>query len=239
MVSKQANSKISIVNVLTRGGVLAAIWEIFTSPTSSPQDVAKGYPGVAGTPNEDKFWDHWVGPGRNFPLPPVDPSQRPQWLADYWPEGMPIDLPNPENVPHIDTKPVGDEGDEDDGYITLYRGVGEAIKPQELYAMAEKGTAWPKGLLPGHTPNTGPDAADDHTMGDNETIWTSWSRDKSTAFHFATDFTGQGVILSKRFKKSQLVQSTKYRHLMQEEEYLVPGVVENANVERVTNPNRR
>jgi RHS repeat-associated protein len=241
MVTNQANSRATIVNVLKlagRGGILAAISEIFSSPTTSPQDVAKDYPGVAGTPNEDKFWDHWIGPGRNFPLPPIDPAQRPQWLSDYWPEGMPINLPNPKNVPHVDVKPIDDEDDNDENYITLYRGVGEGISPKELYTLAEKGIAYPKGLLPGKDPHSVPD---DHTWGDTESIYTSWTSSEKVAEGFARggDKNTNGVILKARFKKSDLIRSrlSQTAKYSSEQEYLVPGVVDTKSTPRRVSSN--
>jgi RHS repeat-associated protein len=230
MVAKQAMTKTVLVKIAKRGCLLSAIFEIFTSPNTSPQDVAKDYPSAIA--DIDKFWRIWIGPGRNFPLPPLNSADRPQWFADNWPEGLPLTLPNPVNLPNIDTKPVGDDNqDKDDGFITLYRGVGKEITPEILYDLAEQGTAYPKGLLPGHNPHNDPD---DHTMGDNESIYTSWTLDKNTATIFARGTSGKssGVILSKKFKKSQLTQSN-LSGLMQEREYLIPGVVNGAHVEKV------
>jgi hypothetical protein len=221
-----------IFNIVRSLGWLNLIRQVFSSPSTSPQDVAKeSYPRLGGTPLEDKFWERWIGPGRNFPLPPTNSEERAQWLADYWPEGLPINLPNPVNVPQVETKPVDDEGDKDDGYITLYRGVGDDVNPKTIYDLAKKGIAYPRGLLPGHSPVFD---ADDHTAGLTESIYTSWTTSAKQAEYFARGpmGTAEGVILSKRFKKSQLVRSS-YAELMQEGEYLVPGVVTGASTDNV------
>jgi|GEM_PF-3408784 len=104
MVSKQSMSKSAFVRVAQSASLLSFIWEFFTSPTTSPQEWAKTYPGV-GSPQEEKFWEVWTGPGRRFPLPPSNPAELPQWLSDYWPEDLPVGVPTaakPQSAPTSD-----------------------------------------------------------------------------------------------------------------------------------------
>lgn len=152
------------------------------SPKTSPQDVAEKYP--TEIERIDKFWQGWIGPGRRFPLPPLVSSERPQWLVDYWPENKPIDLPQVDDLPVIESKPAigNDEKEPDDGYITLYRGVGERVDPGIIYDLANVGIAYPKGLLPGHKPHI---SEGDHSWGNTESIYTSWSKSKEVAKNFA------------------------------------------------------
>ena len=184
MLARQATTKTVLVTVAERANVLLLIWELFTSPKSSPQTVAKDYPSFEAQGRQDQFWDIWIGPGRRFPLPPVDPDARNKWLRDYWPENLPITLPHPSTYPRTDSKPVGEgNDDDDDGYITLYRGGSNVANPHVIYTLAQDGIAYPKGLLPGHTAHEDEEA---HTMNDNESIFTSWTSDKRTARHFAS-----------------------------------------------------
>ncbi len=131
MVAKKAMTRTVVVNFVKRAGILSFIRTIFSSPSTSPQDAVgiDGYGKVVGTPDEYKFWDGWVGPGRRFPLPPADTDKLPQWLADYWPEGVSLTLPiqtNPSVEPTPD--PVNnpqpnepqDEDESKDNFV--YRG---------------------------------------------------------------------------------------------------------------------
>jgi len=114
------------------------------------------------------------------------------------------------------------------GYIILYRGVSEQVNPNMLYSLAQKGIAIPKGYIDGN-PHKNPN---DHTMGDNYSVWTSWSSSSGTAESFARgpDGRGNGVIMVKAFKIRNLVRSQLSTTQFGEGEYLVPGVVTGASV---------
>lgn len=124
-----------------------------------------------------------------------------------------------------------DEVDDPGQYITLYRGVSMYGKdgPKEQYFEALNGIAIPNGIRNGNAHSD----MDDHSMGDNESIWTSWSRDPNVARHFAKGPLGNssGVVLTKRFKlgTEAILNTSKAAKLMQEEEWLVPGIVTNAD----------
>ena len=70
---------------------------------------------------------------------------------------------------------------------------------------------------------------------DNYTIWTSWYIAENTAKHFAKGPNGdsEGVVLSRRFKKSLVVPVHPDFKGLAEEEYLVPGIVLGANVDNI------
>ncbi|MDZ7897950.1 MAG: hypothetical protein U5N85_07975 [Arcicella sp.] len=110
-------------------------------------------------------------------------------------------------------------------YITLYRGVSESAGA--YYAAAKRGIAVPKGLSSIYSHSI----PDDHTMGDNYSIWTSWSEKKYVAESFSAGTMGieRGVILQKSFPKSMLMRSG-LAQAMGESEWLVPGVVTGAKV---------
>ena len=124
---------------------------------------------------------------------------------------------------------------EGDDSITLYRGVSKSIKPSVLYDYAASGYAVPKGLVPDSPYPGGHENPDDHTMGDNYSIWTSWTTDKATAESFAKGPMGtdDGVVLQKNFSKSRfgkdIIQSD-LSNVMQEGEWLVPGIQRTNNV---------
>lgn len=128
------------------------------------------------------------------------------------------------SIPDVGTKSKEEE------YITLYRGVSQSAGV--YYAAAMKGIAVPKGLSFMYSHSN----PDDHTSGDNYSIWTSWSSDKSVANYFASGTMGveKGVILEKKFLKSILIRSN-LSAIMQESEWLVPGVVTGAKV----SPNKK
>jgi len=66
--------------------------------------------------------------------------------------------------------------DDDDDFITLYRGVGEYTNPNIVYQYARSGIAIPKGnLMDDNYPFLGHSNTFDHTMGDNSSIFTSWT----------------------------------------------------------------
>jgi len=141
---------------------------------------------------------------------------------------------NPESGMNPQQQPVPDYVNEpkkdDEGYITLYRGVSEEAHPT-MWKMAQKGVAVPKGLL---SPNNLHDDIDDHTMGDNYTLYTSWSSDKSSALTFAKGFYGnkKGVVLTLRVKLSETLVSN-LSTIMQESEYLLWGVQTTPLIEKV------
>jgi hypothetical protein len=75
-----------------------------------------------------------------------------------------------DNTPNKNSNPA---------YVTLYRGVGPDISPSSLYTFAQQKLAIPKGLLPQYCKVCHSDP-NDHTAGDNISIFTSWSKDKKS-----------------------------------------------------------
>jgi hypothetical protein len=130
---------------------------------------------------------------------------------------------------------------DENNYITLYRGVASNIKPSEIYYSAENGVAVPKGLLPDSPIRGGHSDPDDHAAGNNYSIYTSWTTDINTAKVFATGAAlgkqVDGVILEKKFLKSRfgkdIIRSEAFASLMQESEWLVPGVQVTKDVKRI------
>lgn len=120
-------------------------------------------------------------------------------------------------------------------YIEIHRGVNEAMKPYSFYENAKKGIAIPKGHLPESPIPGGHEDKNDHTMGDNYSIWTSWTTNYADARRFASGVALRqegynGVVMTivvpvSSLKKSELAE------LMQEDEVLVEGVVHGAKVE--------
>ncbi|MEM6806001.1 MAG: RHS repeat-associated core domain-containing protein, partial [Bacteroidota bacterium] len=109
-----------------------------------------------------------------------------------------------------------------ENYVTLYRGVG--IDNPDMHKEAMRGIATPLGITGGHSdPNR-------HNLGDNRSIFTSWTKIKTVANKFASKAGPGGVIMSKKFKLSQIVPSPDK---FDEGEILVPGIVNGANVEIV------
>jgi hypothetical protein len=134
------------------------------------------------------------------------------------------------------------ENDVDDS-ITLYRGVSSAqvfsnkVKMRQ-YLYATQGIAMPIGMLQDPENFFKPhEDMDDHAMGDNNSIWTSWSASKETARHFAggPENNAGGIILEKKFKiGSEAVPNiSPTAQMMGEGEWLVPGVVRGAKTEKV------
>ncbi|PSL24015.1 RHS repeat-associated core domain-containing protein, partial [Chitinophaga ginsengisoli] len=167
---------------------------------------------------------------------PNGPGANPE-ASTWWQEYRRLqDMPN--------TAPVSGksfmEEDESD-YITLHRGVSADAKYPVMFALAEMGIAVPMSLIspiyrgggldnmiPGHT------VPEDHSMSDNYSIWTSWTSSESTAATFArgTMGTSNGVILTKTFKRSLLTVSST-AHEYGESEYLVPGIVTGAKIDKI------
>ena len=120
--------------------------------------------------------------------------------------------------------------------IMLYRGVSSFTHTQTqaiMYNEALFGIAIPNGLRPGETAHWDMDA---HAMGDNYSVFTSWTSNPKQAFNFATNYgTESGVILSKRFKigVNAIPNVSINGRLMQEGEWLIFGPVIRANVQHV------
>jgi RHS repeat-associated protein len=137
--------------------------------------------------------------------------------------------PRPNKKP--DPVPVSPivKNDEDDDRITLYRGVSQS--EGLYYDDAKKGIATPKGYRSGN-PHKDPKT---HSDGDNFSIFTSWTTEKTVARRFSQGKKRgyvyrpeAGVILKKTFKRSEVIKSpVNYG----EAEYLVPGVVTGATPE--------
>lgn len=85
--------------------------------------------------------------------------------------------------------------------------------------------------------------ANSHTAGDNISPFTSWTeyRYKAEEFSEGKSRTAEGVILTKQFKKSRLIQSetSKLPYFEDEGEYLVPGIVHGANVDSNKNVEKK
>ncbi|AUP79686.1 RHS repeat domain-containing protein [Flavivirga eckloniae] len=106
--------------------------------------------------------------------------------------------------------------------ILLYRGV-HAKHPG--YASALMGVATPFALGPvGHND---PALHNSEDIGNNHSIFTSWTTLKQIANYHATKHGPGGLILTKRFRINQLVPSPD---IFDEGEWLVPGVVTGASV---------
>lgn len=134
------------------------------------------------------------------------------------------------HAPSISTRSYDDDVEDENQYITLYRGVSSYGKngPKPQYFEALDGIAIPNGIRNGIAHSN----MDDHAMGDNESIWTSWSINIGTAMNFAKGPLGNssGVILTKRFKiGTEAVPNTSgTTKMMQEGEWLVPGIITSA-----------
>ncbi|MEO1418997.1 MAG: RHS repeat-associated core domain-containing protein [Bacteroidota bacterium] len=111
-----------------------------------------------------------------------------------------------------------DDDDEGDDFITLYRGVG-TDKPA-MHKLAMMGTAIPLGIEGGHSD------PERHNLGDNFSIFTSWTTDEATAIIFGSTAGPGGVLLRKTFKLSETVPSPDH---LDEDEVLIPGIVRNAS----------
>jgi hypothetical protein len=132
--------------------------------------------------------------------------------------------------------------DDDGDYIVLHRGVSSEGKYKLMYELAKSGIAIPMPLvnpvggyldmLPG---GSDANAAYWHSASDNYTIWTSWTKDESTAKHFAKGPSGksEGVVLTQKFKKSLLTPAHSDWSGLGEQEYLVPGIVLGADVNTI------
>ncbi|WP_223609549.1 hypothetical protein [Chryseobacterium sp. OSA05B] len=120
--------------------------------------------------------------------------------------------------------------------ILLYRGVSSnahSKTQQIMYNEALFGIAIPNGLRVGNMAHWN---MDDHAMGDNYSVWTSWTTDSRTARDFATNYgTAPGVIMSKRFKVgvNAIPNISATGKQMQEAEWLIFGPVIRANVQHV------
>ncbi len=128
-------------------------------------------------------------------------------------------------------------GDVNRNGILLYRGVSSAGSTEiqrKMYNEALFGIAIPNGLRPGETAHWD---MGDHAMGDNYSVWTSWTIDINTALHFAKGPLANtpGVILSKRFKigVNAIPNVSSTGKSMQESEWLIFGPVIRANVQYV------
>jgi hypothetical protein len=101
--------------------------------------------------------------------------------------------------------------------VTLWRGVD---KHHPGYSNAEKGMARPRG---GHSD---PEL---HNLGDTDSVFTSWTRNREQANYFASKYSGEGIILEKEFDipNNRLYDSPDS---YDEQEVLVRGTVFNANI---------
>lgn len=118
--------------------------------------------------------------------------------------------------------------------ITLYRGVSSEASGS-MYFYASQGIAIPRGFEQVAT-TWGPHRdMEAHAGGDNYSVWTSWTSDKSVAHNFATGNAFYvngipGIIMSKQFKLSEAAPNP---FTLGESEWLVPGVVYGSKVQYV------
>ena len=105
-----------------------------------------------------------------------------------------------------------------DELVTIYRGVTEG---HPGYRAALEGKAIPRG---GHSDPVL------HNMGDTESVFTSWTTDRSMADFFATKYGGPGVRLELTVPQSRVGWSP---NVHQEAEVLLKGPVSGAKVEHV------
>jgi RHS repeat-associated protein len=125
--------------------------------------------------------------------------------------------------------------------VTLYRGVSSEAKGF-LYFYASQGIAIPRGFEQVAT-TWGPHSdIEAHTGGDNLSIWTSWTTDKTVAYDFATGnafYNNEnripGIILTKQFRVTEVIPNP---YTLGESEWLVPGIVSGAKIEYIS-PQKR
>ena len=182
--------------------------------------------GFAGVLLTDTMSPNYGGRTSEMPiLPKLFP------LNEIKPSSRPVSVPSP--TTSIGIKPKSSDDDENDKKITLYRGVSSNNSSQ--YNQALMGVAVPKGFYPDFSGTPHADM-DDHAMGDNYSIWTSWTKDKNMAINFAKGPEGKesGVLLTKTFTigKDVVPNTSDTAKLMQETEWLA-GTVTGAKVEVV------
>jgi hypothetical protein len=109
--------------------------------------------------------------------------------------------------------------------VTVYRGVTEG---HPGIGDASVGTAYPRG---GHSD------PEMHTLGNTESVFTSWTTDPGTAKWFATRWGDGGFMLELRIPKSRLITSPA-AWMMGEFEVLIEGPVLNAEPTWIRPPSR-
>ncbi|WP_309733692.1 hypothetical protein [Chamaesiphon sp. OTE_75_metabat_556] len=113
-----------------------------------------------------------------------------------------------------------------DNIKILWRGVDSKHLGEGVYGRAQQGIAKPQG---GHS------NAADHSLGETDSVFTSWTSDISQARYHATKRSGQGIILEKNFdlSKTKYVRSDVADALYQENEFLIRGTIFGAKVIKV------
>ena len=103
---------------------------------------------------------------------------------------------------------------------TLFRGVAS---DSPAFASAQLGIAVPQG---------GAASTLEHSLGNTESNFTSWTSEYSTAVQFATNKgTTSGVVLTKTFPRGFAIPAApSIEEIMMESEHLVPGRVTGAAV---------
>ena len=145
------------------------------------------------------------------------------------PAPAPVDVPAPVDKPQ-----------ESDDKILLYRGVSSERTEndgffKDMYVEAQFGVAIPNGLREGFKLIDAHWSFDKYALGDNYSIFTSWTPRKEVAKRFSNGTNGvyDGVIMSKWFdRKSVFWNSSDAAYYLDEGEFLVPGIVTGANVEQ-------
>lgn len=123
-----------------------------------------------------------------------------------------LDTPLPIPLDYASDDGISTTVDED-GYITLFRGVHSAHPDIEN---AKLGIAVPQG---GHAD------AKRHNLGDNSSVYTSWTTQPWIAYSFANRKGNGGVVLMKRFA---IVETTPSPDKFHQGEVLIRGIVKGA-----------
>ncbi|WP_124019464.1 DUF6443 domain-containing protein [Flavobacterium hydrophilum] len=210
--------------------VLQVVWKnpnVVTSTSSVTASslattLAQGI-GLAAMLLTDTMSPNYGGRTNEIPFPPNFVP-----LNEIKPSSKPV------SVPSSVIKEKFKDDKKNNEKITLYRGVSSDNLQQ--YNQAKMGVAIPKGLLPEFKGVAHSDM-DDHAMGDNYSIWTSWTSDKNMALNFAKGpkGTSNGIILTKTFTigKDIIPNISFTASLMGEAEWLA-GVVTDAKPKEVT-----
>ena len=182
--------------------------------------------------------------------PTKNPSQNPkddkenEDLPDYTKPTAPIpiaadkgdkygEVSKPKSDPNgrLDPPSKPDADDDEDKYVTIFRGIGQGenmnYKDKVVYAYAKAKIAVPKGLIPDNSNQKVNENPELHTVGLNNSIYTSWTFSNTVAERFARGKNGNlnGIVLIKRIKKSELIETAAANeHYPEDFEVLLKGV---------------
>ena len=150
------------------------------------------------------------------------------------PKPMPLVLPEPAPTPSPKpSTPKTKPKEEEEDYVTLFRGVSSDYSTKikrDMYSDAKLGMAVPNGLRETFTGDAhiSPYL---HTTGNNNSLYTSWTTDYSTAYKFGMGPKGKfpGIILKKTFKRSEVFPNLNpLANKLDESEWLAIGIVTGA-----------